>query len=608
MWARFLIPHLLLAIPLRAQYAGAEACRACHPKQYADQSKTGHAHALAPSPDPKLGEWAFGAGAKAITYVSQSDPDTYAEHGLSYFAEKHGTALTPGHATPSDVLYRLFDPDATVLRCFRCHSTGLIAVTESLKIQPAEAGVRCEACHGPGKAHVEAGGSKQTILNPARLGAVELNELCGSCHRKPVENDWTDPWKSRHQPSYLVQAACFRKSKGKLSCVTCHNPHAPLIEKASDYNATCLSCHKAVAHRTAVAGKACSGCHMPQVPTGLPIHFTNHWIGIYAPGKPLTPMARLARPLPPPPRPRSFVPPSDASTLRPLFEQRLSDERSYSDYGLFLKNTGDLAGAEAALRHAKSLPADFENLATVLVANHKPAEAVGLYQRAADGPDPAVASRSLATLATLDPANAETYYRRALGAEEQASGANHPRVAILLNNLAAEIKARGDYPAAEALLRQALSIQRKTLGPESPAAGLTMTNLGSLLQTEGKLNEAEQLERSAVRILEQKLGPFSAELSAALTNLADLCWTRQSWQSAEALYRRAIIIDESIYGPGNPEVAADLVNLGLLFKETRQTAQAVATLRRALEIYESALGPSSTQAAEVRKDLSSVGH
>ena len=274
-----------LITPLSAQYVGSDSCRPCHQERVETQSKTGHAHALAKAAAGSPGEWAFGAGAKATTWVSRSDRDTYVEHGLSYFGATKSMGLTPGHATADDIRYRTFDPEATTLRCFRCHSNGDLNLGTDYSIQPLELGIRCESCHGPGGEHVRAGVRAATLSNPKRFSSVELNDFCGACHRNSPENDWTDKWKTRHQPSYLAQAACFRKSRGALSCLTCHDPHAPLNEVAAKYEHRCMQCHRAVRHNTPVAaGRSCVDCHMPQMVISPQLKFTNHWIGIYAKG------------------------------------------------------------------------------------------------------------------------------------------------------------------------------------------------------------------------------------------------------------------------------------------------------------------------------------
>ena len=618
---------LLLAHILAGQYVGHQACQGCHLSQFNEQSQTGHAHALASSPKGRVGQWAFGAGAKAITYVSQLNEDTYVEHGQSFYTERKSLGITPGHVNRDDRLYRTFDPVATALRCFRCHSTGPLQLGTGKGIEPSETGVHCESCHGPGESHLKQSGSKG-IFNPKQLSAAELNEFCGTCHRKAGDvSDWSNSWNVRHEPAYLSQAACFRKSAGALSCLTCHNPHAPLGRDFAEYDKRCVSCHSGVRHRTVKTARACVECHMPQVPTSAELKFTNHWIGIYAKDNPLVPIRGPGKILPPvvvASLQGKVMPAADPSSFRPLFEQVLADKerdfgpnhpsvaRSASDLGLFLNSIGEQEAALSPLRKAldvdrsnanPAVPADQENLASIFAALGRHEEEFQLLRLASEGRDPAVAARSLARLAALDPGNAETWYRQAVQSAEAAYGKEHSRVALLLNNLALALRQKNDNASAEPLLRRALAIQQKSLGPNHPAVAATLNNLGSLLQSAGKFEEAERLERTALRIFERKLGPETAELATTCTNLADLLWTKGARTEAVQLYRRALSTDESIYGSDHPEVAADLGNLALLLKDLGQTAAAERLFSRALAIYEKHYGPDSPQAIEMRRNL-----
>ena len=287
----------LLLQTAAGQYTGSASCGKCHPKQYSEQSKSGHArslslareHALASRFPGSPGEWAFGAGDQAVTFVSRVDDEFYVEHGLSYYTRSNAMALTPGHTSGAGVRYRTFDPDAAILRCFQCHSTGPLRLTEGSRIVPSEPGVRCETCHGPGDDHVKSGGQ---IRNPKRMTAAEANDFCGACHRQvsPAEfTNWGDAWNVRHQPLYLAQSRCFLKSSGKLSCFTCHAPHSPVSRSAEEYSAQCRSCHEGVRHKVAIAGKACTTCHMPAVTLDENLRFANHWIGIFERGQTLRP-------------------------------------------------------------------------------------------------------------------------------------------------------------------------------------------------------------------------------------------------------------------------------------------------------------------------------
>ncbi len=603
------------------QYVGSVACGKCHSDKFGAQSKTAHAHALAPAPAGSPGQWAFGAGAKAKTWVSQVDSESYSEHGLSYYAATKSMALTPGHENSADQRYRTLDPVASVLRCFRCHSTGEIRLGSRNSIQPSEPGVHCEACHGPGGDHVQ--GKWSSIRNPKRLNAVELNNYCGVCHRKPPEagnaNDWTNAWNIRHQPTYLDRAACFRKSAGALSCLTCHDPHKPVDLVAANYDKRCSSCHASVRHRAPVASRACVDCHMPQVSVGQNLRFTNHWIGIYSAGLDFVPISRPGQTSSPlrlaATADGQVAAPNDPYSLRTFFEQAVDQNPGAEgprDLGLFLRESGKPADAEAPLRKALQIDldtknakadADRENLAGVLAVLGKRAEALEFFRQAAAGSDASVSARSFSSLAALDEINAETYYQNALRAEETASGKDHPQVAVILNNLGLALRQKSNNASAEPLFRRALAIQQKGLRPNDPAIASTYSNLGNLLAATKRYAEAEQLERKSLHIFEEKFGPESKEVATVCSNLADILWSEGNSTSAVALYRRTVAIDESIYGTEHPEVAGDLTNLGLLLQETGQKAVAEPLLRRALAIYETTLGPKSPQALDVRQSL-----
>jgi hypothetical protein len=111
--------------------------------------------------------------------------------------------------------------------------------------------------------------------------------LCGQCHRHPetgkpemIRRD--NPEIVRYQPVGLMQSKCYRGSRGALSCVTCHDPHARASTDQATYEAACLACHRNPSQATCpVSPRAgCIGCHMPRRDSGQNVLFVDHWIGV----------------------------------------------------------------------------------------------------------------------------------------------------------------------------------------------------------------------------------------------------------------------------------------------------------------------------------------
>lgn len=284
---------IITAGNLLAQYAGAAACGKCHPSEFNSHLKTGHAQALAHSTASQPGQWAFGAGHQATTFVSRLNDTDYLEHGATWYSATETFGITPGHQNSDGLRYRIFDPSAGILRCFACHSTGPVQIAGDGSIQPSELGVNCEVCHGPGAAHA-ANPRTSHPRNPGRMTGSQMNTFCGECHRVQSSaedgSNLLDPWNSRHQPLLLAASVCFLKSGDKLSCITCHAPHQPVDVKQSAYNPACLKCHAKVQHRISIANRPCTECHMPSVRINEYLAFANHRIGVYRPDDPLSPL------------------------------------------------------------------------------------------------------------------------------------------------------------------------------------------------------------------------------------------------------------------------------------------------------------------------------
>lgn len=107
------------------------------------------------------------------------------------------------------------EPGAWNRSCLMCHSTHPEPRVEVDRTDThvAELGIACEACHGPGRAHVEANqnplvryahrasGSDASIADPAAMKPVRSAQLCGHCHSVSIlRQQHFDDWREHGSP------------------------------------------------------------------------------------------------------------------------------------------------------------------------------------------------------------------------------------------------------------------------------------------------------------------------------------------------------------------------------------------------------------------------
>ena len=202
--------------------------------------------------------------------------------------------------------------------CVFCHNVapnpGRDVMTGRFATTVAELGIACEACHGPGAAHVAANADPvrrlwlwarkipdPTIVNPARLSPARAADVCGRCHGQRLADDvrpfmehgdpfvpgddlalttsplwrdtplagdreafaarfWADgtPRLTAYEYQGLLQSRCAQE--GALTCTTCHGMHEgePRGQlraglRGADADRMCTSCHAPLADGAAAA-------------------------------------------------------------------------------------------------------------------------------------------------------------------------------------------------------------------------------------------------------------------------------------------------------------------------------------------------------------------
>ena len=86
-------------------------------------------------------------------------------------------------------------------------------------------------------------------------------------------------------------------------------------------------------------------------------------------------------------------------------------------------------------------------------------------------------------------------------------GANHPLVAMALNNLGLNAEAEGQLAAAARYYRDSITLFETTLGADHPRVAIALTNFGATLQGEHKAAEALAAFERALAINDKRFGP-----------------------------------------------------------------------------------------------------
>jgi len=165
----------------------------------------------------------------------------------------------------------------------------------------------CEACHGPGKEHVEGGGDKSKIFTFKNASAADISARCLGCHEFGAEHanfgrsahlqnnvgctDCHDPHhakESQHLMKEKQPQLCYgchlevsqqfartfhhRVNEGLVKCSDCHNPHggfnARQLRATSADDTVCFKCHTEKAgpfvyEHPVVKAEGCTACHTP---------------------------------------------------------------------------------------------------------------------------------------------------------------------------------------------------------------------------------------------------------------------------------------------------------------------------------------------------------
>lgn len=303
----FLITIILLAfngITVAQNYVGSSACQGCHSGKHADWITSGHPYKIQKLENGQGPQYPAGLTSTKIigpvTYTIQpgvpQPPKGFTSwqqigfvlggyHSNARFLDTLGYVII-GDSTqyniPTNKWVRYIQsPPGTQMysySCYKCHTTGA-SPTKTPPFDPypgiegswAEAGVGCEACHGPASDH---------IANPSNKPPKDGYATCNNCHARDRGTQYTWNYRVEWLPTtvqsvstgfirHREQGDMMYASKHHLvnmTCATCHEPHKSVYYELGGIKTSpnCETCHTNKIIPGHGNDKAtCTDCHMP---------------------------------------------------------------------------------------------------------------------------------------------------------------------------------------------------------------------------------------------------------------------------------------------------------------------------------------------------------
>ena len=291
----------LMATTVVAQdYVGSQRCATCHSGAFNDWKASGHPYKVQKLMDGQGPVFPTGLSSRkqigpSVDYILEpgipQPPAGYTwdqlgfvlggYHSNARFMDKEGYVLQGAGMqynlpTRRWVQYEQAAPGKKQYThsCYRCHVTGPSKdKTPEFEAYPgiegswAESGVGCEACHGPGSAHVAA----PTSSKPSKEGY----NTCIGCHARDRSDtntrvEWTSSTVGgvatgfiRHREQGDMMLTSKHHTAG-MTCASCHAPHKGLYFEMGGIKDSpkCETCHpnQGIPGHTAAT---CTDCHMP---------------------------------------------------------------------------------------------------------------------------------------------------------------------------------------------------------------------------------------------------------------------------------------------------------------------------------------------------------
>jgi len=176
---------------------------------------------------------------------------------------------------------------------------------------------------------------------------------------------------------------------------------------------------------------------------------------------------------------------------------------------------------------------------------------------------------------------AETLLVEAIEIRTALYGADHPYVAVLLQNLGDAERRAGNEPVAERLLLRALSIYARSGRDVWRNASVAQNNLALLQSATGREHESETNHLNAIRLSIRAAGERNTDVGVFSRDLATLYTHQHRYGEAEDLYRESIAILRDGLGESSHQLSKTYRAYGEMLSASGRSQEAAEYRRRA---------------------------
>jgi tetratricopeptide (TPR) repeat protein/tRNA A-37 threonylcarbamoyl transferase component Bud32 len=184
----------------------------------------------------------------------------------------------------------------------------------------------------------------------------------------------------------------------------------------------------------------------------------------------------------------------------------------------------------------------------------------------------------------------------------EVHGANHPRVAEVIEALGMLRSAQGQQDEALRLSREALALVERVHGEDSAEVAKVLNNLAIVLDQSGRYGEAVEVLERARTIFSRVEGERSRAVAYVDVNLGQALHNLGRYDEAATRYESALGVLIELFGEAHPAVVITRLNLAVTRTHGRDVESALEQLEAGRVQLEGLLGPDHPDLAELEHE------